>query len=200
MVTIYTNEKWEQIIACLFGKAICFFLFFHFGVFLSQDISLKEISDSKNENQNYQYQAIDSCHSSIHTLGGAIIIDNTKNIETHSTLVKIKKASRTSDFLNRKQPIKKIIAKKNYPSNPLFCQSVINKLNLFVENSFLNYYIAYLNNNNTPKSKSILLTTILPLFFIFLLILLKNNYINLFSRNILLNFNHFSRPPPFRYT
>lgn len=94
MINFYTNEKWEQIIACLFRKAICFFLFFSIGVFFSQDVSLKEISDSNNENSTYQYQVIDSCNSSIHTLGGAVIIDQTKNIKQQTTLVKNKKNSK----------------------------------------------------------------------------------------------------------
>lgn len=196
MINFYTNEKWKQIIAYHFRKAICFFLFFHFGVFFSQDVYSKEISDFNYENSNYQHQVIDSCNSSIHTLGGAVIIDHTKNIEQQTTLVTNKKTVKISYKLTRKQTPKKIIAKRNHTSNLLFYQSIINKLKLFFEKSSLNYYTTFLNNNNIKKNKSILFTTVLSLFYIFLLILLKNNNFNIFSRRLFINSDHFSRPPP----
>ena len=69
MITIYTNEKQGQAIANPFRKAICFFLFILFGISFSQEVNLEK-------NKQNQSLEIDSSNSSLHTLGGAIVINN----------------------------------------------------------------------------------------------------------------------------
>lgn len=175
-----------------FGKAFCFFLFFISGVLFSQEVNLDESSNCKKINN--QCSVIDSSNSSIHALGGAIIIDYTKKKEQQS-IVSNKKTIRVNKTIYKRELSKKISVEKYYNSASFFYINLINKLKVFYEKSFLEYYIVSVNNN-IPKDKTALLAFILLVSFIFILNLLKNNSLNIFPRNFFLNSCHFSRPPP----
>ena len=193
MINIYTNEKWEQIMTYRFGKTFCFFLFFISGVLFSQEVNLEKSSNYKKLNN--QCSAIDSCHSSIHTLGGAIIIDYT-NKKKQQSIVSSKKTIRVNKTIYKRQFSKKISAVKYYNSGSIFHIYLINKTKVFYDSSFLQYYIVFVSNN-LPKHKIALLAIVLFVSFIFTLNILKNKSLNVFSRNLFFNSYHFSRPPPF---
>lgn len=174
-----------------FGKAFCFFLFFISSVLFSQEVNLDESSNCKKINN--QCSVIDSSNSSIHALGGAIIIDNTKKKEQKS-IVSNKKTIRVNKTIYKRELSKKISAEKYYNSASFFYINLINKLKVFYESSFLEYYIV--SFNNIPKDKTAFLAIVLLVSFVFILNLLKNNSLNIFPRNFFLNSRHFSRPPP----
>ena len=186
MITIYTNEKQGQAIANPFRKAICFFLFILFGISFSQEVNLEK-------NKQNQSLEIDSSNSSLHTLGGAIVINNPQKLQQQIP-VKSKKIKAYKSG-NKIQFSKKTLLKKHYAT--ISYQNFSNKNEAYYKSNLVNYYIAYVNSsNNSSKDKSIILTTNLLFLFLFVILFLKRNNYLIFIENTFLGSYHSSRPPP----